>query len=57
MESSGVSSQNFHSWHSMGSLKAKVRLEDGSKVTPLFDTGAGINVIIQEVIEDTGLAM
>ena len=41
----------------MGSPKAKVRLEDGSKVTVLLDTGADINVMTQEVIEDAGLAM
>ena len=41
----------------MGSPKAKVRLEDGSKVTALLDTGAEINVMTREVMEDAGLAM
>ena len=41
----------------MGSLKAKVRLEDGSKVTALLDTGAEINVMTREVMEDACLAI
>lgn len=41
----------------MGSPKAKVRLEDGSKITALLDTGAEINVMTREVMEDAGLAM
>ena len=45
------------SWYSMGSPKAKVRLEDGSKITALLDTGAEINVMTREVMEDAGLAM
>lgn len=45
------------SWYSMGSPKAKVRLEDGSKITALLDTGAEINVMTREIMEDTGLAM
>ena len=46
-----------YSWYSMGSPKAKVRLEDGSKVTALLDTGAEINVMIKELMEDANLAM
>lgn len=41
----------------MGSPKAKVRLEDGSKIMALLDTGTGINVMTIEVMEDAGLAM
>ena len=41
----------------MGSPKAKVHLEDGSKVTAFFDTGAEINVITRELMEDANLAM
>ena len=44
-------------WYSMGSPKAKVRLEDGSKITALLDTGAEINVMTREIMEDAGLAM
>ena len=40
----------------MGSLKAKVRLEDGSKITALLDTGAEIHLMIREIMEDTELA-
>ena len=57
LESSTVNARNSHSWYSMGSPKAKVRLEDGSKVTALLDTGAEINVMTREVMEDAGLAM
>lgn len=41
----------------MGSPKVKIRLEDGSKITALFDTDAEINVMIKEVIKNTRLAM
>lgn len=41
----------------MGSPKAKVRLEDSPKVLALLDTGAEINVMTKEVMEDAGLAM
>ena len=41
----------------MGSLKAKVRLKDGSKVTALLDTGAKINMMTRKVIKDANLAM
>lgn len=37
--------------------KANVRLEDGSKVTALLDTGAEINVMTREAVKDAGLAM
>ncbi|MCJ1349183.1 hypothetical protein MMC31_007419 [Peltigera leucophlebia] len=45
------------SWYSMGSPKIKVRLEDGPKVRALLNTGAEINVMTREVMEDAGLAM
>lgn len=41
----------------MNSLKAKVRLEDGSKVIVLLDTSAEINIITQEVMKNAGLAI
>ena len=43
LESNAVEAKKSHSWYSIGSLKAKVRLKDGSKVTVLRDTGAEIN--------------
>ena len=55
--SEGLEARKPRSWYSMGSPKAKVRLEDGSKVTALLDTGAEINVMTREVMEDAGLAM
>ncbi len=57
MESSFVDTQKSHLWYSMGSPKAKIRLEDGSKVTALFDTDVEINVMTREVMKDAGLAM
>ena len=44
-------------WYSMGSPKAKVRLEDCSKVTALLDTGAEINVMTRELMKDANLAI
>lgn len=44
-------------WYSMGSPKTKVRLEDGSKVLALLDTGAEIDLMTREVMEDAGLAI
>ena len=41
----------------MGSSKAKIRLENGSKVTALLDIGAKINVMTRKVMENAGLAM
>ena len=41
----------------MGSPKAIVCLKDGSKVTALLDTGAEINVMTRELMEDANLAM
>ncbi len=43
----------------MGSPKAKVRLEDGSKVTALLDTGAEpeINEMTRDLMEDADLVM
>lgn len=46
-----------YSWYSIGSPTAKVRLEDGSKIIALLDTGAEINVMTREVMQDAGLAM
>ena len=55
--SEGLEARILHSWYSIGSLKAKVRLEDGSRVTALLDTGAEIHVMTREVIKDAGLAI
>ncbi len=44
-------------WYSIRSSKAKVRLEDGSKVTTLFDTGTEINVMIRKLMENANLAI
>ena len=41
----------------MRSPKAKVHLEDGFKVTVPLDTGAKINIITRELMEDVNLAM
>lgn len=41
----------------MGLPNTKVRLEDGPKVFALLDTGAEINVMTNEVMEDAGVAM
>lgn len=41
----------------MGFLKAKVRLENGFKITVFLDIGAEINIITKKDMEDSGLAM
>lgn len=41
----------------MGSQKAKVRLEDGSKIIALLDTSVEINFMTRKVMEDAGLAV
>lgn len=41
----------------MSSLKIKIRLEDGPKVTAPLNTGAEINVVTKEVIKDAGLTI
>lgn len=41
----------------MGFPNTRVRLEDGPKVFALLDTGAEINVMTKEVMEDAGVAM
>lgn len=48
---------NPYFWYLMESSGAKVRLEDGSKVISLLDTGAEINVMTRELMEDANLAM
>lgn len=57
LESSTVDIRNSHSWYFMGSLKAKVRLENGFTVIALLGTGTKINVMTQEIMEVVGLAM
>lgn len=41
----------------MRSLKIKVRLKDGFKVIALLDTGAEMDVMTRDLIEDINLAM
>lgn len=41
----------------MKSLKIKVYLENDFKVMALLDTGAKINIMIRELIENTNLAI
>lgn len=55
--SEAVEAEKPHSWYSMGSPNPKVRLEDGSKIMALLETGAEINVMTREVMEEVGLAM
>ncbi len=57
LESNAVEAKKSHFWYSIGSPKAKVRLEDGSKVTALLDKDAEINVLTLKVKEDAGSAM
>lgn len=57
MESSIVDAQKALSWYSIGSPKAKIRLEDDSKVIVLLDICAEINIMIKKVIKNTGLVM
>ena len=57
MESSSVNAENSHSWYSISSLKAKIRLENSFKVIVLLDIGAKINVMTRKIIEDAGLAI
>lgn len=44
-------------WYFIRSPKAKVRLENGSKVMALLDTGVVINVMTRKLMEDINLAM
>ena len=46
-----------YSWYFMRSPKAKIRLKDGFKVMALLDTGAEINVMTRELMEEANLAM
>ena len=57
LESNAVDAKKPHSGYSIGSPKAKMRLEDGSKITASLDTGADIKIITREVIEDVGLTI
>lgn len=41
----------------MRSPKAKIYLEDSSKVTALLNTGAKINIMTRELMEDANLAI
>lgn len=45
LESSIVDAQKSQLWYSMGSPKAKIRLDDGSKIIVLLNTGTEINVM------------
>lgn len=44
-------------WYSMRSSKAKIYLENSSKVTALLDMGAKINIMTKKLIENINLAM
>ena len=57
LELNSVDARNSHLWYSMKFLKAEVGLENSSKVTVFFNTGAEINVMTREVMENAGLAM
>lgn len=57
LESSFADARNSYLQYSIGSLKARIRLEDESKITVLLDTYAEINIITREVIENTNLAI
>lgn len=48
---------NPYFWYFIESPKAKVCLKDRSKVTAILNTGAKINVMIKNLIEDANLAM
>lgn len=41
----------------MRSLKTKVRLKNGPQIIVPLNTGAEINMMIKEIIEDIGLIM
>lgn len=55
--SEAVKIKKLFLWYPMGMPKANVGLEDGFKITALQNTGAEINVMTKEVMEDAGLAM
>lgn len=57
LESSTVDTWKALSWYSMGSVKSKVRLENGFKIIVLLDMGAEINIMIRKVMENVGLAI
>lgn len=57
LESNTVDFKNTLLWYSIGSQKAKVRIENGSKISFLLHTSVEIIVITQKYIEDMGLAM
>ena len=57
LDSSAISSRNSNSWYSIMYVKAKVRLEKGSKIIVYQDTSAEINVMTCEIIKNIGLAM
>lgn len=57
LKSNIVDVQKTPSWYSMGSSKAKIKLEDSSKIIALLDIGIKINVMTREVMEIVGLAM
>ena len=46
-----------YSLYSIGSLRAKICLEDEFKVMTLFDTSIKINIMTKKLIEDVNLAM
>lgn len=48
---------NPYFWYSIRSPKAKIWLEDSSRVTVFLDTDAEINVITNKLIKDANLAI
>lgn len=50
--SKAIETKKLYSCYSMNFLKAKVRLEKGSKVTALLNTVVEINVMTGEIMED-----
>lgn len=44
-------------WYSIGSSKAKICLENGSKVMVLLDTGPEINIMTKKLMEEANLTI
>ena len=57
LESNAIEAKKSHFWYFMGFPKAKIRHKNVLKLIAFLDTGAEINVMTQEVMEDAGLAI
>ncbi len=55
--SEALKATSLYSWYSMRSPNAKFHPEDSSKTTALLDTGAEINVMTRELIENANLTI